>query len=60
LYQNKFVVSKCAGVPLENLNALLEQLLQAVDSDGLALDLNELMAFVNRIPRGVVSYVSCD
>jgi len=60
LYQNKlaedkikFVVSKCAGVPLENLDALLEQLLQAVDSDGPALDQNELMAFVNRIPRGV-------
>jgi regulatory protein SWI6 len=60
LYQNKlaedkikFVVSKCAGVPLENLDALLEQLLQAVDSDGPALDQNELMAFVNRIPRGM-------
>lgn len=60
LYQNKlaedkikFVVSKCAGVGLDKLDALLEALLQAVDSDGPALDQNELMAFVNRIPRGV-------
>jgi len=60
LYQNtlaedkiKFVVSKCAGVALDKLDALLEALLQAVDSDGPALDQNELMAFVNRIPRGV-------
>lgn len=57
-YQNKatedkikLVVSKCAGVPLENLDALLEALLQAVDSDGPQLDQTELMNFVNRIPR---------
>jgi regulatory protein SWI6 len=49
----KFVVSKCAGVALNQLDALLEALLQAVDSDGPALDQNELMAFVNHIPRGV-------
>ena len=58
VYQNslteekiKLVVSKCAGVPLENLDLLLEALLQAVDSDGPQLDQNELMAFLNRIPR---------
>ena len=47
----KFVVSKCAGVPLENLDALLEALLQAVDSDGPQLDQTELREFLNRIPR---------
>ena len=59
LYQNglmeekiKFVVSKCAGVPLERLDTMLEGLLQAVDSDGPQLDQSELMAFLNRIPRG--------
>ncbi len=58
VYQNnlieekiKLVVSTCAGVPLENLDLLLEALLQAVDSDGPQLDQNELMAFLNRIPR---------
>lgn len=58
-YQNKLmedkiksVVSKCAGVPLENLDTLLDALLQAVDSDGPSLDQNELVAFLNRIPRG--------
>jgi hypothetical protein len=58
LYQNremedkiKLVVSKCAGVRSENLDMLLEPLLQAVDSDGSQLDQNELMAFLNRIPR---------
>jgi regulatory protein SWI6 len=58
LYQNtltedkiKLVVSKCAGVPLENLDMLLEALLQAVDSDGPQLDQNELREFLNRIPR---------
>jgi ATP-dependent Clp protease ATP-binding subunit ClpA len=49
----KLVVSKCAGVPLENLDMLLEALLQAVDSDGPQLDQNELMAFLNRIPRAI-------
>jgi len=59
LYQNrlmedkiKLVVSKCAGVPLERLDTMLEGLLQAVDSDGPQLDQSELMAFLNRIPRG--------
>lgn len=47
----KLVVSKCAGVPLENLDMLLDALLQAIDSDGSQLDQNELMAFLNRIPR---------
>ena len=58
LYQNKLtedkikvVVSRCAGVPLENLDTLLEALLQAVDSDGPQLDQGELTAFLNRIPR---------
>jgi regulatory protein SWI6 len=58
LYQNKLmedkikiVVSKCAGVPLENLDALLEALLQAVDSDGPQLDQKELNAFLQSIPR---------
>ena len=58
LYQNKLtedkikvVVSRCAGVPLENLDMLLEALLQAVDSDGPQLDQGELTAFLNRIPR---------
>lgn len=58
LYQNKLtedkiklVVSKCAGVPLEQLDTMLEALLQAVDSDGTQLDQNELLAFLNRVPR---------
>jgi len=58
LYQNKMtedkikvVVSKCAGVPLEHLDMMLEALLQAVDSDGTQLDQNELLAFLSRVPR---------
>ena len=47
----KLVVSKCAGVPLEKLDTMLEGLLQAVDSDGPQLDQSELMEFLNRIPR---------
>ena len=58
LYQNKLtedkiklVVSKCAGVPLEHLDTMLEALLLAVDSDGTQLDQNELLAFLSRVPR---------
>jgi regulatory protein SWI6 len=58
LYQNKLtedkiklVVSKCAGVPLEQLDTMLEALLQAVDSDGTQLDQNDVLAFLSRVPR---------
>src|SRR5262245_10235388 len=47
----RLVVSKCAGVPLENLDMMLEALLQAVDSDGTQLDQDELLAFLSRVPR---------
>jgi regulatory protein SWI6 len=47
----KLVVAKCAGVPLESLDTMLEALLQAVDSDGTHLDQNELLAFLSRVPR---------